>query len=193
MLVVLAISFGLYVVGAFGSIMGFFNSSLSSINNNYNISIPYFKIFLSVTIMYFILAFIPILVSFGIAKMSGSTKLEFKKAISLYTTSQAPQVVSYLIMALLYGLNILTWIGLIIGTIISVVCFFNYIIGYLDVTEIKGSRKSYSLSAFTILWVVVYVVILVLFVGNLISSVYKDIKITGNGYNYNISDDWFNW
>ncbi len=172
MLGALALAFGLYVVSIFKTMF----SSIMNININNIVSIPYFKIFLYAIIIYFIISFVPIVASFIIARIVGNQKFDIKKAISLYTTSMAPMVISYLIMALLYYLNILTWIGLIIGIIISILCFFHYILGYLDNVIVNKNKKAYLLTGLVSLWIIIDI----LFLAVLVMNISSDLTITNS-------------
>jgi len=188
MLAIIAVTYGLYIMGAFTSIISMINGYAQA-DVNEIINIPYFKIFIYMTLIYFIVSFIPIAITYAVGRITGNRDFDFKKSISLYSYSYAPVVFTNIIMAILYALNILTWIGAIIGSIVSVACFFNYIIGYLEVTTISENKKSYALAGIIISWVVVAVLAIALFAGNLITDISKDFKLKDNNNIY----DSFNW
>ncbi len=173
-LVAIAISFGLYFTGGFNSIL----QSLNLMGNNYDfnsiVNIPYFKIFIYMTLIYFIVAFIPVLIAWGLARFTGNKEFDFKKSLSLYATSMAPTIFTNLLMAILYYLNILSWIGAIIGAIISLACFFHYILGLLDVLHVREDRKSYILTVFIVAWIVVVFIVIMILAGSLYSDIIKE-------------------
>ena len=182
MLLSISITFGLYVIGICQTTF----SSLGTLNNVINI--PYFKIFLYGVLIYFILSFVPILAAFILARIIGNQKFDFKKSLSLYSTSMTPMIISNLIMAVLYYLNILTLIGAIIGIIISLLCFFHYILGYLDFVTVHKDKKAYLLTGLVSLWVIIDLIVIVILVANVGSDLSKEYNL--NKYNDNSI---FNW
>lgn len=188
MLAIIAISFGLYITAGFTSIMSMFSGS-SSISLSHYIDIPYFKIFLYTSIMYFALSFIPAIAAYLVARLTKNNDFYLKKSISLYITCMIPTIITNLLMAILYYLNILTFIGALIGAIVSLVCFFNYILGFIRYTDITNDKKPYALSGLIIIWVVTYIIAIVIFAGSIATDMTKDIGIKSD-YNYN---DYFRW
>ncbi len=184
MLLAIAITFGLYVIGMCQTAF----SSLGSVSNI--IDIPYFKIFLYGVIIYFILSFVPILAAFILARIIGNQKFDFRKSISLYSTSMTPMIISNLIMAVLYYLNILTLIGAIIGIIIGILCFFHYILGYLDYVSVHKDKKAYLLTGLVSLWVIIDLIVIVILIANVGADISKEYNL--NDYNNN-SNNIFNW
>ncbi len=176
LLVVMAITVGLYVMGGFKSIIASIGS-FADFNINDAVSIPYFKVFIYVTLINFIVAFIPITVAFLTNKIFKGESLSYKKCISLYATSMAPTIVSNLLMALLYAVNILSGLGAIIGVVISLICVFNFIVGFVRLTKIKENHQAYALTTLTVVYAVISVIVSVLLLGSLLSDVYKDIKV----------------
>ena len=199
MLVAISISYALFIMGAFASIIALINGAARADINDY-IEIPYLKIFLYVTIIYFLLAFIPIVCTFLSSKIFGGREFDFKKAISLYTTSMAPTVFTNLLMAILYYLDILSWVGALIGCVVGVACFFHYILGFAEATKIQENKKSYAITTALIAWIVIEVIIAVIFIFNLFVSVGKDVyndtasKYSSSSSSYDsVLDDIFNW
>ena len=190
MLAIIAVSYGLYIMGAFSSIISMINGYARADVNEF-VDIPYFKIFIYISLIYFIVSFIPVVITYVIGRITGNRDFDFKKSISLYSYSNAPLVFTNILIAILYALNILSWLGAIIGCVVSIACFFHYILGYLSLTDISENKKGYALTGVIISWVVVSVIAIVLFAGSLISDVSKDLEINKNGYN-NIYDS-FNW
>ncbi len=183
MLVIIALTYGLYVTGSFTSIISLF-SSFSDININSAVNIPYFKIFLYMSLINFLVSFIPITLAFILNKICGKGELNYQKSISLYATSYAPTVITNLLMAIMYYLNILSWVGAIIGLIINVTCFFNYLCGYVRLTKPSEEKKSYILSSFVLIWVVVSLIISVLFITNLLTDFAKDVSIKNHSNSF---------
>ena len=188
MLVAIAISFGIYMMGGFESIMLGFNDY--NLNIKQVIEIPYFKIFLYMTLIYFILSFIPITVAFVISKLTGNNSFDFKKSISLYATSMAPTIFTNILMALMYYLNILSWVGALIGFVITIACFFNYILGYIRNNTISENKKSYDLTTLVFISIIGYFIAFIIFAGSMFTDMSGDFNIKANNNNYN---DLFNW
>ncbi|MCM1053160.1 MAG: YIP1 family protein [Ruminococcus sp.] len=183
MLIAIAISFGLCITAGFTSII----SVLSTYSKDYisYFEIPYFRIFLYMTLIYFILAFIPITAAYIVSKLTNNHDFDYKKSISLYATSMAPTIVTNLLMALLYFLNILSWVGNIIAMVISIACFFHYMLGYINVNKISENKKSYALTSLVIIWIVTFIIALFIFTGSLVSDLSNDFGTRDNSYNYN--------
>ena len=190
MLAVIAITYGLYLMGGFSSIL----SSLygvTGIGVNEFLDIPYFKIFIYMTLIYFLVSFIPIGITYLFARLTGNKELDFKKSINLYAYSNAPVIFSNLLMLVLTLVNLLSWVGTIIGCVVSVFCFFNYILGFLEFVKVEEDKKAYSLTGIILSWVIVTVLIIALLGGSFIKDITADFGIKDNTYNdiYNS----FNW
>ncbi len=183
MLVAIAISFGLYITSAFTSIMALLNAYGGDYATYFEV--PYFRIFLYMTLIYFILAFIPITAAYIVSKLTNNHDFNYKKSISLYATSMAPTIITNLLIALLYFLNILSWVGEIIGLVISIACFFHYMLGYINVNKISENKKSYALTSLVIIWIVTFIIALIIFTGSLVSDLSDDFSNRNNSYNYN--------
>ncbi len=183
MLAVIAITYGLCVMSSFSSLISLFSSFIGA-NINDAIGLPYFKIFLCMTLINFILSFIPITIAFITNKICGKGALDYKKSISLYATSYAPTVITNLIMALMYALNILTWVGALIGLVIEVACFFNFLLGYLRISNPSADKKAYTLSGLVLVWLVLSFIINILFLSNLVTDVVKDVDIRESNNDY---------
>jgi len=183
MLVLIAISFGLYIMASFSRILVAFNGA-SRVSINHYIDIPYFKIFLYVSIVYFALSFIPVVASYLVARLAAKNyNLTLKKSLSLYATSMAPTILTNLLMAVLYYLNLLTFVGAIIGSVISISCFFHYALGYLKVTNIPDDKKSYALTSLIIIWIVSFIIAILVFAGSVVTDITKEVNFRNN-FNY---------
>lgn len=187
MLVAIAISFGLYITGGFNSIMALLGNYTGETIRY--IEVPYFRIFLYMTLIYFILSFIPITAAYVVSKLTNNHDFNYQKSISLYATSMAPLVFTNILMALLYYIDILSWLGGVIGMVISIACFFHYMLGYLNTNKISENKKSYALTSLVIIWIVTFMIAIVIFTGSLVSDLSNDFGIRNNN-NYN---DIFNW
>ena len=179
LLVVLALSLGLYVAGTFSSIIDMLGS-LVQVNIANFISIPYFKIFLFVFILEFVLTFIPIGVAFLGNKVFKGKAITFKQAISLYAVSFAPTILSNLLMFITNYFNILGVIGTIIGVVVSICCFFHFILGYLKISEFKVNLKAYALTAVIVVYTVLYMAVMGSCLTNFVKGMAKDLDINNN-------------
>ena len=182
LLVIISLTMGLYMMGGFKSIMTSIGV-LGGFNLNDAISLPYFKIFIYVALISFIVSFIPITVAFLTTKLFKGENLNYKQCISLYATSMAPTIASNLLMALLYAINILSGLGAIIGAIVSVACFFNFILGFIKITKIKENKKAYALTTLTVVELVVSLIVSLLLMGSLLGDIYRDVKVNDNPFN----------
>ena len=190
MLSVIAITFGLYIMGGFSSIFSSL-SGMTDTNINEFIDIPYFKIFIYMTLIYFLISFIPIGITYLFARLTGNKEFDLKKSISLFAYSNAPVIFSNLLMLVLSLINILSWVGTIIGCVVSVFCFFNYILGFLEYVKVNEDKKAYSLTVIIVAWIVATVLIISLFGGSFVKDITADFGIKDSAYNdiYNS----FNW
>ncbi|MDE6292502.1 MAG: hypothetical protein K2L98_02340 [Bacilli bacterium] len=162
MLFAIALSFGLMMMTGFKSVISFTYNGLSIDDL---VEVPYVKILCYATILYAAFAFIPILVSFVISRVMKDDNFDFKKSICLYTTSMSIIIPVNLLMAILYGLNIVIWLGTIIAAVVNVMCFLNYILGYINIINVKEDKQVGTLAALIISWVVVAFVVLCIIVG----------------------------
>ncbi len=188
MLALIAISFGLYIMASFSRILVTFNGA-SRVSISHYIDIPYFKIFLYVSILYYALSFIPVIASYLVARLTKNYNFSLKKSLSLYATSMIPTIITNLLMAILYYLNLLTFVGAIIGSVISIACFFHYALGYLKVTEIPEDKKSYALTSLIIIWVISFIIAILVFAGSFLTDITKEVNFRNNS----TYSDIFNW
>ena len=72
-------------------------------------------------------------------------------------------------MAIIFLLDVtlLDIIGLIAFGIISISCFFNFILGFNSETKIRDDRRSYALTSIIVLWIVLTVVAYILVLGSI--------------------------
>lgn len=175
-LAVIALSYGLYMSGAFSSLIGLFGD-IAGVKINDVVDIPYFKIFIYMTVIQFVLAFVPITVAFLAGKMSHNKDFDYKKSICLYVYSMVPSIVTNLLMALLYALDILTWLGAIIGMVVSIICFFHFIFGFVDNVKVSSDKKSYAVTAVIVVWVVLQLLLSILLTGSLVKDVAGDFSV----------------
>ncbi len=175
----IAISFGLYFTGAFASILKFL-SAFIQINIADVIVIPYFKIFLFMGIINFVLAFIPIGVAFLGTKIFNGKNSDFKTILTLYAVSYAPTIFTNLLMFITSYFNILGVIGAIIGLVMGIVCFFNFTLGYLKIEEFKVNLKAYAISTVWIVSALLYMAIMITCLDNFVGGMAKDLDYTNN-------------
>lgn len=187
-LALIAISFGLYIMASFSRILVTM-SGASRVSISHYIDIPYFKVFLYVSILYFALSFIPVIASYLVARLTKNYNFSLKKSLSLYATSMAPTILTNLLMAILYYLNLLTFVGAIIGSIVGVACFFHYALGYLASTDIPKDKKSYALTSLIIIWIVSFIIAILVFAGSFLTDITKEVNYKNNS----TYSDLFNW
>lgn len=187
MLVAVAISFALVITTGFKSIMAL---SYSGISIDDFVDVPYLKIFIYGTIIYLVMSFIPIIASFIVSRVMKDDKFDFKKSMSLYATSMSVVIPVNLLMALLYLINFLPWVGTILVAVVSVFSFFNYILGYLSLNEIEDDKKAWALTSLVIVWVVVAFFGLALILGSASMSLGDDMTNPTHHTNYS---DLINW
>ena len=126
-----------------------------------------------------------------VAKIAKNNNFTFKKSFNLYITSNAPMVFAYLGMAIILLLNVslLTVLGTIATLIISVFCFFNFIVGFNSETKIKEDRRSYAITGLISLWIVMAVVAFIIISLTFASGMVKEIT----NHSSNDYSDIFNW
>lgn len=182
--ILLAISFALYMLATVTSTV---NNTVSSISygiiSTQAVKIPYFKVFIYGILIYALMVLIPILATFIVAKLTRNNSYSFKKAINLYMLSNAPLILAYVGMAVVLFINIslLNILGLLAFAIVSIFCFFNFLLGFLKETTIRDDRKSYALTSVLVIWVAIEVIALLLIVG----SVFSDLNYAKNNINHN--------
>ena len=188
LIILLAISFALYLMALVSGIADGVEQAtwgLSSVVYEVN----YFQVFIYGILIYALMAIIPIVSAIIVAKITRNADFSFKKAFKLYITSSAPLVLAYLGMSIIYLLDVtlLNVLGLIVFCIISIACFFNFILGFNDQTKIRSDRRSYALTSLMTLWVVIMVVAFII-IGGSVAGDLIDKTTPSNNYN-----DIFNW
>lgn len=216
---VIAVSYGLYLMGFFKALVGmifelvmFFAQlsgeavgAYSAIDFTKVIDLPYFKIFIYGTLIYYAISFLPVLASLAVAKLNKKNDFSFHKSTSLYVTSMIPTVIANVILAVIFMLNVsfLTTIGLIGVALINLTCLVNYIIGFLKEAEIKKDKKAYSVVGLIAIWLVLSYIVARLIITPLLTDIFKDFKVSGLSYDGSVLntknksdfdfDDLFNW
>ncbi|MDE5630345.1 MAG: hypothetical protein K2I70_01970 [Bacilli bacterium] len=186
MLFAVALSFGLSMMTGSKSVLSI---TLGGVAINDLVEVPYLKILCYATIFYAVISFVPILVSFIISRVMKDDNFDFKKAVALYASSMSIVIPANLLMAVLYGLNFLVWLGTIILAIVNVMAFFNYVLGYINVNNIKEDKQVGALTALIVSWVVVAFIVLCIMVGSISSD------MTNGGLHHGTSryNDLFEW
>lgn len=189
LIIVLAISFALYLMATFAGVAKGVEEASSSLWTTATVEVPYFQIFIYGILIYAIMAILPVVAALVVAKIAKNSNFTFKKAFNLYITSNAPMVFVYLGMAIILLLNVslLNVLGTIATLIISLFCFFNFILGFNAETKIKEDRRSYAITGLITFWIVMIVVAFLIVGATLVGSLVDDIN-TSNDIN-----DIFNW
>ena len=189
LIIVLAISFALYLMATFAGVAKGVEEASSSLWTTATVEVPYFQIFIYGILIYAIMAILPVVAALVVAKIAKNSNFTFKKAFNLYITSNAPMVFVYLGMAIILLLNVslLNVLGTIATLIISLFCFFNFILGFNAETRIKEDRRSYAITGLITFWIVMIVVAFLIVGATLVGSLVDDIN-TSNDIN-----DIFNW
>ena len=189
LIIVLAISFALYLMAMFAGVAKGVEEASSSLWTTATVEVPYFQIFIYGILIYAIMAILPVVAALVVAKIAKNSSFTFKKAFNLYITSNAPMVFVYLGMAIILLLNVslLNVLGTIATLIISLFCFFNFILGFNAETRIKEDRRSYAITGLITFWIVMIVVAFLIVGATLVGSLVDDIN-TSNDIN-----DIFNW
>ena len=189
LIIVLAISFALYLMATFAGVAKGVEEASSSLWATATVEVPYFQIFIYGILIYAIMAILPVVAALVVAKIAKNSNFTFKKAFNLYITSNAPMVFVYLGMAIILLLNVslLNVLGTIATLIISLFCFFNFILGFNAETKIKEDRRSYAITGLITFWIVMIVVAFLIVGATLVGSLVDDIN-TSNDIN-----DIFNW
>ena len=192
LIIVLAISFALYLMATFSSIAKGVENAANSLwsFSSTSVDINYFQVFIYGILIYAIMAILPVVAALVVAKIAKNSNFTFKKAFNLYITSNAPMVFVYLGMAIILLLNVslLNVLGTIATLIISLFCFFNFILGFNAETKIKEDRRSYAITGLITFWIVMIIIAFLIVGATLVGSLVDDISNTSNDIN-----DVFNW
>ena len=192
LIIVLAISFAFYLMAIFANVAKGVEEAANSLwsLSSTSVEVPYFQIFIYGIIIYAILAILPVVAALVVAKIAKNSNFTFKKAFNLYITSNAPMVFVYLGMAIILLLNVslLTVLGTIATIIISLFCFFNFILGFNAETKIKEDKRSYAITGLITFWIIMIIVAFLIVGATLVGSMVDELPSTSNDVN-----DIFNW
>lgn len=190
LIVILAIAFALYLMAFVSSMANGVEQAANSLwsYSTTKLDVNYFQVFIYGILIYALMAIIPIVSALIVAKITRNGDFSFKKAFKLYVTSNAPLVLAYLGMTIVYLIDVtlLNVLGLIAFCIISLSCFFNFILGFIHETKIREDRRSYALTSIMVLWIVITVVAFIIIGG----SIAGDLIDSTSSNNYG---DIFNW
>lgn len=178
----LALSFALYLVFTVISFSKSVSSLIYGASLLDSIDISYFKVFIYGILIYALCAIIPMFSVFIVGKISKSSNLTFKNAFKLYTISNAPLIYTYLALALIMfiNVNLLNILGIIGGAIISVFCFFNFLLAVNKVLNTEEDKRSWLLTALLTIWFILAVIVGIIS----ISSVKVDTYDYNNNWNF---------
>ncbi|MDE5539392.1 MAG: hypothetical protein K2J20_02775 [Bacilli bacterium] len=197
LLVLLAIAFAFYLMAVVrasvsAAIEGINSATAGLVNVGTYADVSYFKVFIYGIIIYALMAIIPMVATIIVAKLTRNNGYNFKKAFNLYITSSAPLILAFLgeAVILLINVSLLNVLGFIAFAIVSLFCFFNFILGFNGEMEVGENRRSYALTSVVIIWVIIEVVALVVVCGSVLNYVYGKVNTPATGTNYN---DLFNW
>lgn len=188
LIVLLAISFALYLMALVSGIASGVEEATWGLSKSVY-EVNYFQVFIYGILIYALMTIIPVVSALIVAKITRNGDFTFKKAFKLYVTSNAPLILAYLGMAIIYLLDVtlLTVLGLIAFVIIGVACFFNFILGFNEQTKIRSDRRSYALTSIIALWVAIMVVAFII-IGGSVAGDLIDKTTSSNDYS-----DIFNW
>lgn len=190
-LVSLAISFALYLMAVVSMSIKAAADATYGLTIYVTNNVSYFKVFIYGILIYALMAVIPIFAAFIIGKITKNNNFTFKRSFRLYVVSNAPLVFGYLGLALimLLDVSLLNILGLLAGAIISVFCFFNFLLAFNKETTIRDDRRSWALTSIIIVWVVIEIIALLIVIGSAGLDSYDKIN-NSNKPTYNNS---FNW
>ena len=191
--VLLAIAFAIYLMAMISTTV---NNTLEIATNSLfsyssaSVNINYFQVFIYGILIYALMAIIPIISALIIAKIARNGDFTFKKSFKIYITSNAPLIIAYLAMALIYLIDVtlLNVLGLIAFCIISLSCFFNFILAFNKETRIKEDRRSYALTGLMTLWVIITVIAFIVIGGSILGDAIGDAAKNSSNYS-----DFFNF
>lgn len=188
LVIVLAISFALYLMAIMSNVESGLSDATFGLSSSV-IGINYFKVFIYGILIYASMAIIPIVSTLIVAKITRNNDYSFKKSFKLYIISNSPLVLAYLGMAIIYLINVtlLNVLGLIAFLIISIACFFNFIIGFIKETNIREDRQSYALTSIVVLNIVIAIAAILIVGGSVLGDTYDAITDQNN---YNDRFDW---
>lgn len=190
-LVSLAISFALYLMAIVSNAVGTLADATYGLTTVVTNEVSYLKVFIYGILIYAIMAVIPMFAAFLIAKITKNNNFTFKRAFKLYTTSNAPLIFGFLGLAIIMLLNIslLNILGLLAGAIISIFCFFNFLLGFNKETTIREDRRSWAMTSIITVWVVIEIIALLIIVGAAGLDTYDKVN-NSNPFGNNSSWNW---
>ncbi len=190
LIIILAISFALYLMALISSYVKGYESSSLWIYSSTSIDVNYFQVFIYGILIYAIMAILPVVAALIVGKITKNANFTFKKSFKLYVTSSAPLVLGYLGMAIimLLDVSLLNVLGTIAFLIISLFCFFNFILGFNSETKMKDDSRSYALTGLMSLWIIMIVVVFLIVGATIVSSVVGEVQNSHNDYT-----DLFDW
>ena len=179
LLVLLAVSFAFYLMAIISGMVSGVEEAANSFWSyaDAQVDVNYFQVFIYGILIYAIVAIIPIVAALIVGKITKNNNFTFKKAFKLYITSNAPLVLVYLGMAiiLLIDVNLLNVLGTIASMIISVLCFFNFILGFNSEIKVKEDRRSYAITGLITTWIVILVVAFLIVGATIFGSIIEDV------------------
>lgn len=190
-LVSLAISFALYLMAIVSNAVETLADATYGLTTIVTNDVSYFKVFIYGILIYAIMAVIPMFAAFLIAKITKNNNFTFKRAFKLYTTSNAPLIFGFLGLAIIMLLNVslLNILGILAGAIISIFCFFNFLLGFNKETTIREDRRSWAMTSIITVWVVIEIIALLIIVGAAGLDTYDKVN-NSNPFGNNSSWNW---
>lgn len=169
--------------------------SFTNLSNEYVadfIDIPYLSIFIYSILIYALMMFIPILAAFVVAKITGNKEFKFMSAFALYATSMSPQILAGLGMLILTFVPVISVIASIAVAILSMYCFFNFIVGFINTNKIREDRQAYALTGLVGSWLVCAIIAIVIFIFAVLLGLINS-QVNDNIWHNNSNNSSFYW
>lgn len=180
LMVIIALTFGLFVAGLFKSLIGFIISSMGSIASYASseimdyIKVPYVKIIAYGTIIFAIMIAAYALIMLLVPSIFKNKKLSYTEALTLTTSAFIPYIWSNVICAILGFLGLSTTFVLIIYLVVNIIVTYNFAYSYGQYTKVEDNKFGYAIAVLFILSAIIVGICTYVVSNSMVKSIGQD-------------------
>ena len=137
-------------VGTFGAVADYYK-------------ISYFKVFVVWSLVSFIMAFLPIVISCLASAMFSKTKISFVKSLNLYANCLSVVLIINIISAVFILAGLFVKFFLLVSLLALILGFINYLFIYRDMVNFEKDKEGYIFLGIVLAWILGIAIITSLF------------------------------
>ena len=161
LLAIIAVTMGLLITALTFAAFHVQVGGLGSASDFYDI--PYFKVFIIWTIVSFIMAFLPIFISYIACNIFSKSKFDFDNSLNLYASTLSSVIIVNFISSIFIFAGLFIKFFLLLSILALIFSFINYIFIYRDMVSFEKEKESYVFLGIFLVWIIGIILICSIF------------------------------